>query len=346
MNGLDTEVVVVGAGPCGIAAACALERHSIDVRILEKGSLLDSIRRFPEGMRFFSTADLLEMDGLPFPASTSDPKPLREDAIQYWAAVARHRKLKISVHAEVHSVERRDGGFIVKYQNAAGSSESLLCRAVVLATGAFERPKMLQIPGEDLPHVTHYYTSPLDYAGARVLIIGGRNSAAEAALSLARAGVRVTLAHRRNALDPAHVKYWILPDLLNRARASAISLKLGFVARQILADRIELESDTGAREWLECDRVLCLTGYGPDPEFLRRCGLVPTAVDAPPHDPATHETAIPGLFVAGTVCAGAQSGVVFVENGRFHGDGIAATLRERGLGSATKKSARSHDAIS
>lgn len=317
------DLVVVGAGPCGIAVACAARRAGLTCVAIDRGSLLASVRRYPDSLRFFSTPDLLEIDGAPFPCP--DDKPRRDDTLRYWAAVARSREIEVRPYREAASVQPDGRGFRIDVARRDGGRERIAAGAVVLATGAFEATPM-GIPGEGLPHVSRYFTSPLDHVGERTLIVGGRNSACEAALVLARAGVDVTIAHRGAAFDPRHVKYWILPDLENRIREGRIRALPGRTLVAALPGGARFRRTDGSEETVEADRVLALTGYGPDCAFLARCGVPVSSDGVPEHDPRTFQTPVPRLYVAGVLTGGAVSGRVFVENGRFHGDAVVAAL--------------------
>ncbi|MFN0205394.1 MAG: NAD(P)-binding domain-containing protein [Planctomycetota bacterium] len=328
MGILETDIFIVGAGPCGIAAGCAAQRAGFRSILADKGSLLSSLREFPDGMRFYSTADLLEIDGVPFPASEQSPKPERDEAIHYFAAVARARNLQIYLYRTVFAIEGAEGDFTIRMRAPGGGEETVRARFVIVATGAFEVPRMLQIPGETLPHVSHYFHSPLDYYGMRTLIIGGRNSAAEAALALARANVNVTISYRKLQFDAAYVKYWILPDLLARGHDGKIRFLMGTEPIRITSRSVEFRNEKGVTTE-DFDRVVCLTGYGPNAAFLKACGIEISGIAAPIYNPITYETSRRGVFVAGTVCSGFESGRHFIENGRFHGGEIMKALAAR-----------------
>ncbi|HKE01364.1 MAG TPA: NAD(P)-binding domain-containing protein [Planctomycetota bacterium] len=317
------DLLVIGAGPCGLAAACSAMRAGMSVRVIDRGSVLAGVRKLPEEMRWFSTADRLEIDGVPFP--TSGEKPSRDDGIAYWCAVARARAVDVRPFREALAVEGAKGDFRVKLRRGDGTEEVECAAAVIVSTGALER-RPLGIPGEDLSHVDAWFRSPLDAVGCRTVVVGGRNSAAEAALALARAGVEVTIAYRRAAFDAKHVKPWVLPDLENRIREGRIATRLGAVPIAVTADALRLRHADGHVEDLAAERVFLLTGYGPDVAWLGRCGIPVGEVDVPQHDPATYETPRRGVFVAGVVAGGSIAGRVFIEDGRFHGDAVVRAL--------------------
>ena len=329
------DLVVVGAGPAGLGLAIAAARGGLDYEVVEKGAVVNSIYRFPRGMTFFTTPELLELGNLPF--VTPYAKPTREEALQYYRRVADTHRLAISLGERVESIEREGGSFALTtaVERPAGAPlrQTRRARSVVVATGTFDQPNVLGIPGEDLPHVSHYFDEPHACYRRRVVVVGGSNSAAEAALVLFRAGAFVTLVHRRERLSGS-IKYWLKPDIENRILESAIAARFEAQLVRIGQGSVEVEGLEG-REEIPADAVFLLTGYHPDTALLERAGV---SVDArtlePAHDPQTLETNVPGLFVAGAMVAGADGNRVFIENGRFHGTTFVKTIlaRERGRG--------------
>ena len=323
------DVLIVGAGPSGLAAAIACERRGLEYEVLERGVMVDSIFRFPTQMVFFTTPELLEIGGLPF-VSPFD-KPTRLEALRYYRRVVDTFRLRVSLGEDVQSVCRRDEAdeavFDVR-SRVAGAERALQSRAVILATGYYDQPNRLDVPGEDLPHVLHFYKEAHPYFRRRVVVVGGANSAAEAALELHRAGAKVTLVHRREALSPS-IKYWVLPDIENRIKEGAIAARFRARVLAITPEAVSIERD-GAREEIAAEAVLLLTGYHTDRAFLRRCGVgFDEASGAPRYDPETMETDLPGLFLAGGVVVGDNTAPVFIENGRLHGEKVVGLIASR-----------------
>jgi thioredoxin reductase (NADPH) len=319
--------MIVGAGPSGLAAAIALKQLGIDYLVLEKGVLVESIRRFPINMVFFTTPELMEIGGIPL--TTPYEKPTRHEALQYYRKVTDVFQLQVSLREEVLSIEReQEAGeqiFLLDTRSHLGVRRVRQARAVVLAMGYYDAPNYLDVPGEDLPHVKHYFDEPHPYYRQRVVIVGGKNSAAEAALELYRNGAHVTLVHRRETLGDS-IKYWVRPDIENRIREGSIAARFNTRVVEIRPTEVVLSDGS----LLPADAVLLLTGYHADADFLRRAGvIVDRATDEPRYDPETFETNVPNLFIAGGQLAGKKTGTVFIENGRFHGERIAKTLASR-----------------
>jgi thioredoxin reductase (NADPH) len=313
------DVAVIGAGPVGLACAIELRRRGLTVRVFDQGALANSIVGYPTNMEFFSTPDLIEIGGYPFPVTRY--KPTREDALEYYRGVAARESLELSLYDRVEAIDGSAGSFTV---HAASGAHRV--RAVVLATGFFDRANTLGAPGEDLPKVTHYYKEPFPYVGQDVAVIGARNSAAKAALDCYRHGARVTLVVRGAALSEK-IKYWIKPDLENRIKEGSITALFGSTVAEIRPRSLVLDTPSGARE-IANDWVLAMTGYHPDFDLLHRFGVT-FAEDrwrTPIYDESTFETARRGLYIAGTVCGGYQTGRWFIENGRFHARQIAEHL--------------------
>jgi thioredoxin reductase (NADPH) len=316
------ELVVVGAGPAGLAVAIAAKQAGLDYEVLEKGVLVNSIFRFPRNMTFFTTPDLLEIGGLPF--VTPYEKPTQWEALRYYRRVTDAYELRIVLGEELRHLDRDGGGFVLRLASGAVRRAA----AVVLATGYYDHPNRAGIPGEDLPHVSHYYDEPHPFYRKRVVVVGGKNSAAIAALELLRAGAHVTLVHRGERLSDS-IKYWIKPDLENRIKDGAIVAHFRTRVVEIVRERAVVESASG-REELAADGVFLLTGYHPDADLFRRAGVRVDAETLKPElDPTTFETNVPGLFMAGSVVSGRETGRIFIENGRFHGEAIVRALLAR-----------------
>jgi thioredoxin reductase (NADPH) len=320
------DVVIVGAGPAGLATAIAAHRADLDYEVLEKGVLVNSIFHFPHGMVFFTTPELLEIGGLPF--VTPYEKPTRVEALKYYRRVVDTYALRVRLGEEVLGIAPREDALLLQTRSARGEPGETEARAVVLATGYYDHPNRLDIPGEDLPHVAHYYDEPHPFFGRRVVVVGGKNSAAIAALELFRTGARVTLVHRRPELSGS-IKYWIRPDIENRIREGSIAARFETRVVEIRARSVVLEGPGGSDE-VPADAVFLLTGYHPDVDLLRRAGVrVDPETLKPEHDPHTLETNVPGLFVAGAIVSGRETNRIFIENGRFHGEAIAAAVMRR-----------------
>lgn len=320
------DVLIVGAGPSGLATAIACKHFGLDYVVLEQGSLVDGIARFPINMVFFTTPELLEIGGIPL--TTPYEKPTRAEALRYYRKVVDTFQLQVSLYEKVTSIERpsaADEPFIVESRTSRGVTRVRQARHVVLAMGYYEMPNMLNVPGEDLPHVTHFYKEAHPFYRQRVVIVGGKNSAAEAALEIHRAGGHVTMVHRGAGFGES-VKYWVKPDIENRVKEGSIQAHFNAQVAEIRANEVVL--DTGVT--IPAEAVLLLTGYRADPEFMRRIGVeLHDDTQAPKYNVDTYETNVPGLFVAGGQVAGSRTGTVFIENGRFHGEQIAKAIAGR-----------------
>ncbi len=330
------DVLIVGAGPSGLATAIAAKQQGLDYVLIEKGVLVNAIFNFPTHMVFFTTPELLEIGGLPL--VTPYDKPTRLEGLRYYRRVVDTYGLQISFHEQVVDIEREDDVFIVTTRDAKGTSRARQARAVVLAIGYYDHPNYLGVPGEDLPHVSHYYKDAHPYYRQRVVIVGGKNSAAEAALELFRAGAHVTLVHRRPTLGDS-IKYWVRPDIENRIKEGSIAARFntcvveitpGSVVVEPVADVVAGGLQASGREEIPAEQVFLLTGYKPDVDLMRRAGVTcHTETLAPELDPETFETNVPNLFIAGGAIAGRNTGSIFIENGRFHGERIVQVLSQR-----------------
>jgi thioredoxin reductase (NADPH) len=320
------DVIIVGAGPSGLATAIAAKHFGLDYVVVEQGALVDAIARFPINMVFFTTPELLEIGGLPL--TTPYEKPTRAEALRYYRKVVDTFQLQVSLYEEVRSITppvSPGDPFIVESRTSRGVARVREARNVVLAMGYYSLPNMLNVPGEDLPHVTHFYKEAHPYYRQRVVIVGGRNSAAEAALEIHRAGGQVTIVHRGPGFAES-VKYWVRPDIENRVKEGSITAH--FNANVVEIRPTEVVLDSGVT--LPAEHVLLLTGYRADDAFMRKIGIeINPETRAPKYHVDTYETNVPGLFVAGGQVAGKRTGTVFIENGRFHGEMIAKTLAAR-----------------
>ncbi|MGH9472193.1 MAG: YpdA family putative bacillithiol disulfide reductase [Terriglobales bacterium] len=319
---MDCDVLIVGAGPTGLACALEAEKAGLRAVVVEKGCLVNSIFNYPINMVFFTTSELLEIGGIPFPSAQA--KPSRLEALAYYRRVALHCRLDVRQYERVESIGRREGGFAVTSVRDTGEAQSYRAGAVVIATGYYDLPNLMGLPGENLPQVRHYFKEAHAFAGQRVAIIGGKNFAAETALDLYRHGAHVTLIHRQAALA-ASIKYWVRPDIENRIKAGEIAARLSTRVLEFLPGALRLAGPEG-EQTLAADFVFALTGYHPDFEFLRAAGVQLDAAMRPVCDPATYETNVPGLYLGGVVVAGRNTSEIFIENGRFHGQVIVAHI--------------------
>ena len=327
-NSEPVDVVIAGAGPAGLAAAIAAKRRGLTYRVFEKGSLVNSLLHYPAGMVFFTTPELMEIGNLPF-VSPHD-KPTRAEALRYYRRVAETYELDIAFDTPVTTIETsRFGGFdgfVVGTGGRAPSTTS--ARFLLMATGAYDFPNRLGIPGEDLPHVSHYYGEPFAWYRKHVVVVGGKNSASEAALDLFRNGARVTLVHRQAALGEG-IKYWVKPDIENRIAEGSIRARFNATVQEITPAGVVVRTPAGV-EAITADAVFLLTGYRADNQLLASAGVdILNNGEYPRHDAVTYETNVPGLFLAGAVIAGRQSGRIFIENGRFHGEQVIQTVASR-----------------
>ena len=323
----EQPVAIVGAGPTGIACAVELGRLGIASVCLDRGGLLDSLQHFPEEMRWFSTRDLLDIAGVPF--ATPDPHPTRLETLAYYRGVADRFGVQIRADTSVERVTPRPGGGLEVEARGRSGPLRFSAPAVVLATGFFHNPRRLFVPGSDLPHVHTRYVSGYPFHGRDVVVVGGRNSAAEAALDLYRHGARVTLVHRGTALSD-RVKYWVRPDLENRIGAGAIRALFGSRVTAIEPDSVRVTTPSGEIV-LPADAVFPLIGYQPDFGLFERCGIrLEGEARVPVHDPETLESNVPGLYLAGAILGGAETGRIFIENSRHHAAAIARAIERRG----------------
>ena len=313
------DLAVAGAGPCGIAVGVAAHRAGLSCVLFDKGCVVASIAGYPTWMTFFSTAERLEIGGVPF--VVVGDKPTRREALRYYQRLAREFELDVRQYETVEAVTRLDAGFRIDTRTNVGVSHEFTARNVVIATGYFDSPNMLNIPGEDLPKVSHRYREGHAYYDQDVVVVGGGNSAVDAALELHHWGARVTIVHFADALDP-NVKPWVRPDIEGRLRDGAIQARFGSRLVEVRPESALVQNDaTGAVEEIPNDWVLAMTGYMPDGTLLQALGVEYDAVTGiPHHDPGTMETNVEGVFIAGVLSAGFNANKVFIENGRGHGD--------------------------
>lgn len=322
-----SDVLVIGAGPTGLACAIDAQRAGFSVVVVDKGCLCNSLFHYPAHMTFFTTPELLEIGSMPF--SSPNQKPNRNEALEYYRKVAEHYHLNVLQYHTVDSVSGSDGDFLVATTDRFGRSINLRARKLIVATGYYDLPNYLNIPGEDLSKVKHYYHEPHPYFGLNVLVIGGKNSAAIAALDLWRHGAKVTLVHRGAEMH-RHVKYWILPDINNRVKNGEITAYFNSSVTSIGEDTVTLATPDGEKT-LANDFVFALTGYHPDFGFIESLGvrLDEDNDRCPVCDPGSLESNVPGIYLAGVIVAGERTNEIFIENGRFHGKLIADSLRSK-----------------
>jgi thioredoxin reductase (NADPH) len=314
------DTVVVGAGPTGLACGIELKQRGVGAVLIEKGCVVNSLYNYPTHMVFFTTPELLEIGGLPM--TSLNEKPGRTEALKYYRRVAEYYGLNIHQYERVLSIEGDDGDFSVKTTKAAYRA-----RKIVIATGYYDVPNMLNVPGEDLDKVIHYYKEPHPYYNHDVLVVGAKNSAAIAALELYWTGARVTLVHRNNWISD-RVKYWIKPNIENRIKNGEIQAFFNSRVIEIQPKTVLLETPNGPVT-LKNDFVFAMTGYRPDLEFLASLGIrLEPETQKPRTNPETLESDRPGIFLAGVIVAGMHTNEIFIENGRFHGKKIAEAIAE------------------
>ena len=320
------DVVVIGAGPTGLACAIDAKREGLSVVNIDKGCLCNSLYHYPTNMTFFTTPELLEIGDIPFPSP--NPKPNRQEALEYYRRVTEHYELEIRQYHPVRKIDGEDGEFCVHATDRLGEQCEFQARKLIIATGYYDLPNYMNVSGENLPKVTHYYKEPHPYFASDVLVIGAKNSAAIAALELWRHGARVTMVHRGPGISPK-VKYWIKPDIENRIKNGEITAYFNTTVKEILPREVVLNTQQGGLR-IANDFVLALTGYRPDFDFMTALGIRLTEPDKRPIvDPETLESNVPGIYLAGVIVAGMRTGEIFIENGRFHGALIAADLKRK-----------------
>ncbi len=318
------DLLVIGAGPTGLACAIEAQRAGFSAVLVDKGCLCNSLFNYPAHMTFFTTPELLEIGDMPF--SSPNQKPNRNEALEYYRKVTEHYQLDVRQYETVDSVSGTDGNFIVHTTDRFARQSQLRARKLVVATGYYDLPNYLEVVGEDLHKVKHYYHEPHPFYGLDVVVIGGKNSAAIAALDLWRHGARVTLVHRGAEMH-RHVKYWILPDINNRIKNAEITAYFNSNLTSISADDVTIATPQGVVT-IPNHFVFALTGYHPDFSFIESLGVqLDRANDRRPVcDPATLESNVPGIYLAGVIVAGERTNEIFIENGRFHGKLIAGHL--------------------
>jgi thioredoxin reductase (NADPH) len=320
------DLLVIGAGPTGLACAIEAQKAGFRTVLVDKGCVCNSLFHYPSHMTFFTTPELLEIGDIPFPSP--NPKPSRNEALQYYRLVAAHYKLDVRQYQRVTKVEGSDGAFVVHLEDRFGRAGKLRALKLAVSSGYYDLPNYMGIPGEDLSKAMHYYVDPHPFYNMDVVVIGGKNSAAIAALELWRNGARVTLVYRGPGIQP-HVKYWIKPDIENRIKNGEVKAYFNSNAVEITPDTVVIETPEG-RATIKNDFVFAMTGYHPDFTFLERMGVRFEGPDRlPVCDPQTLECNVPGIYLAGVIVAGSRTNEIFIENGRFHGRQIAAAIASK-----------------
>jgi len=321
------DLLVVGAGPCGIAVGAAAKEAGLSCVLFDKGCVTSSLLGYPYYMTFFSTAVLLEVGGVPF--TIPEAKPTRREALAYYRRVVEHWRMDVRQYEEVVDVSGREGAFRVRTRRASGVEATFGADAVVVATGSFDRANLLGVPGEELAKVHHHYREPFPYYGQNVLVVGAGNSAVEAALELFRNGAKVSMVHFGDGIDRG-VKPWVVPDIKNRLEKGEIPVHWRHRVTDIRAGSVRLRAEPGAANAGEVtelanDFVLAMTGWRADHAHLRALGVtIDAATGIPTHDPETMQTNVPGVYLAGVIAAGSDANKIFIENGREHGGRIVA----------------------
>ncbi len=330
------DLVVVGAGPCGIAVGVAARAHGLSCLLVDRGAVTQSMMEHPTYTTYFSGPEKLEIGGLPF--TTAGDKPTRREALRYYRRVVSYYRLNVLQYHGVDAIHRTGSTFVCRTTDRFGDVREIFASNVVIATGYYDNPRPLDIPGADLPKVTHYFTDPFPYFDQDVVVVGGGNSAADAALTCWREGARVTIVHQFGELDRG-VKPWIKPDIENRIAEGSIPALWNHVLTEIRPREVEVEDlETGERKALPNDWVLAMIGYVPSPGILLDLGVtIDEATGIPLHNPETMETDVPGVYIAGVLAAGYDANKIFIENGKLHGEPIARDVRRKALRGAVER---------
>ncbi len=320
------DVICIGAGPTGLACAIAAKRAGMNSLVIDKGCLCNSLYHYPTNMNFFTTPERMEIGDIPM--TISGGKPTRVEALKYYRRAVEHYGIDLRLYERVERIDGNEGDFVVHAKTDSGDRR-YHGKKIVIATGYYDLPNPVGIPGEDLPNVSHYFTDPHPYWNQQVVVIGGRNSAAEAALELFRGGAHVTLIHRDSAMGKT-LKYWVKPDIENRIRAGEIRAMFNSHVTRIEPHQV-LVQNSNHETAVPAVQVFAMTGYHPDFSFLERQGIeLDPETRRPKVNSETLETNRPGIYVAGVVVGGKNTSDIFIENGRFHGRQIAAAMVGKG----------------
>jgi thioredoxin reductase (NADPH) len=317
------DLAIVGAGPCGLAAAIAAKGAGLRAVTFDRSCIVSGIYGYPTDLIFFSTPEKLAIGGIPFVCATE--KPTRRDALAYYRAVASHFALELRQFEDVERVVPEAGGFTLHTRRLGGDARTERAAAVVVATGYFGRPNLLKVPGEERPHVTHFFHEGHEAFAQDVVVVGGANSAVGAALDLYHAGARVTIVHFAPGLDE-NIKPWVLPDIMGRLNEGGIKACFGSRVTAIESEHVVVAGPRGT-ERIPARHVYLMLGFQPNTALLEQLGVpLDAETGVPSHDPATMETSVPGVFIAGVLASGSAANKTFIENGRHHGELIAARL--------------------
>lgn len=313
------DILIVGGGPIGLNCALEARKNSLSYLIIEKGTIVNSLYNYPLYMRFFSTAEKLEIDGIPF-ISTA-PKPGRQEALEYYQGIVRQQDININLYEKVEKVSKENEMFIIETTKGKYAA-----RSVIISTGFYDIPNLMNIPGEHLPKVKHYYTEPYPYARQKIVVVGSSNSAVDAALETYRKGAEVTMIIRHDEISPS-VKYWVKPDIENRIAEGSITAHFRAELLEIKEQAVVFKDENGEISEIENDFVLAMTGYLPDFDFLKDCGIgLQGECLNPLYHPETMETNVPDLYLAGVVCGGKDTHLWFIENSRIHAEMIIRNI--------------------
>lgn len=317
---IEEKVIIVGGGPCGLSTALELKKRGIDPLIIEKENIVHTIHQFPTHQTFFSTSERLEIGGFPF--VTEHPKPVRNQALVYYRMVAKRSQLRINAFEEVHEIQKNGNKFHIQTLKNKTEKKIYRCEKVILATGYYDQPNPLMVPGEELEKVSHYFKEAHPYFGQKVVVIGGKNSAVDATLELVKAGAEVTVLYRGSSYSES-IKPWILPEFESLVRNQKIIMEFNANVIEITEDQLIYEKN-GRKYSIENDFVFAMTGYQPNQQFLKDCGIqMDASTGRPFFDEQTMESNVKGLYIAGVIAAGFNNNQIFIENGRFHGEQIA-----------------------
>ncbi|MDQ0111325.1 YpdA family putative bacillithiol disulfide reductase [Paenibacillus harenae] len=319
------EAIIIGAGPCGLAAAIELQRIGMSPLIIEKRNIVHSISQYPTYMHFFSSPEMLEIGGIPF--TTASEKPSRLEALHYYRTAAQRHQVRVQAYEKITSVERESDGFVLKGENRFGEPRTYRSRYVIIATGYFDHPNVLGIPGEEFDKVTHFFRESHPYVGMQVAIIGGSNSAIDAALELERVGAKVTVVYR-GATYSSSIKPWVRPGFESKVAKGLIQMRFSSMVTNIGNNDITIQG-AGDAEVVPNDFVLALTGFHPDRNFLTQTGVTMEAEGYPTFNEETMETNVPGIYLAGVVASKHEANEIFIESGRYHGNKIADHIKNK-----------------